>query len=71
MVNNVTGKNAFIEFSLKNTLWYASFRPVAPLVEVVESGSGNDPVDSLAAMTAKVQRFAVNFINDQICWWNW
>jgi hypothetical protein len=40
------------------------------LIKSAQAGTGNNPVDSSAALTAEVQLFAVNVIGYQIGWWN-
>ena len=45
--------------------------PVSLLVKLAETRAIDDPVNTLTAVTTKMQLFAVNFVNDQVSLRDW
>ncbi len=66
MLNHMSGKTCIIEAAVKDASGDSLLLPVTALIEILKTGSGNDPIDPPAALTAKMQGLSIDFINDQI-----
>ncbi len=67
--DDVSGQTGLIVLGLEGAGRYALFIPGAVAIEAVQSGAGNNPVDSLAAVTTKMQLLAVDLIDNQVSRW--
>jgi hypothetical protein len=67
----VPSEKVVIESCIKNPVRNAFLVPVSLLVELAEPSAIDDPVNALAAVTTKMQLFAVNFVDDQVSLRDW
>jgi hypothetical protein len=69
--DDVASEKVFIESCIKNPVRNAFLIPVSLLVKFAETCAIDDSVNSLAAVTTKMQLFAINFVNDQVSLRDW
>ena len=64
--DDMPGQAGIVVLGVKSAGGHALLIPAAIAVEAVQSGAGNDPIDTLAATTAKMQFLAVDLIDNQV-----
>ncbi len=71
LLDDMPCKSCIVEAGVENSSRNPVLLPISTLIEILKARSGNDPVNALASMAAKVQSLAINFIDDQICRRDW